>query len=111
MISAKVLLYTGGAALAGGLARFMARGSYKTQLFIQDIMGASVGWCAVVTATVIYPKLLDEPWVFGATCFLSAYITPALLTFVFSRMDGLDVNINVGAIEINSQGKKENINE
>jgi hypothetical protein len=105
MITGKIAAFAGGAAITGGVARFLARGSYKTQVLVQDIVGAIFGWCLVVSATVIYPAIIQDPWVFGAVAFLSAYISPALLTTVFSRIDTLDLHVNVGPLDITSNGK------
>ena len=105
MITGKAAAWAGGAAVAGGLARFLARGDYKFQVLVQDIIGALFGWCLVVALTVVYPTILHDIWVFGAMVFLSAYIAPALLVAVFQRIETVEINVDVGGVEIHSNGK------
>lgn len=109
MISGKVATYAGGAAVAGGLARFLARGQYKTQLLVQDIVGAVFGWCLVVALSVIYPSLTGDPWVFASVAFLSAYVAPALLTTVYRRIETAEINFDAAGLEIHSKGEKEKL--
>ena len=104
MITGKAAAWAGGAAVAGGIARFLARGDYKVQVFVQDVIGALFGWCLVVALTVVYPAILNDIWVFGAMVFLSAYIAPALLTAVFQRIETVEINVDVGGVEIHSNG-------
>lgn len=104
MITGKAAAWAGGAAIAGGVARFLARGDYKVQIFVQDVIGALFGWCLVVAMTVIYPAITHDIWVFGAMVFLSAYIAPALLTTVFQRIETVEINVDVGGVEIHSNG-------
>lgn len=105
MITGKAAAWAGGAAIAGGLARFLARGDYKFQVLVQDIIGALFGWCLVVAMTVVYPAILHDIWVFGAMVFLAAYIAPALLVAVFQRIETVEINVDVGGVEIHSNGK------
>ena len=108
MITGKAAAWAGSAAVAGGLARFLARGDYKFQVLVQDIIGALFGWCLVVALTVVYPTILHDIWVFGAMVFLSAYIAPALLVAVFQRIETVEINVDVGGVEIHSNGKDKN---
>ena len=109
MISGKVATYAGGAAVAGGLARFLARGQYKTQLLVQDIVGAVFGWCLVVAASVIYPSITNDVWVFGAVSFLAAYVAPALLVVVYHRIGTAEIDINAGPVKIHSNGDEKEL--
>lgn len=106
MLSGKAAAYAGGAAVAGGVASFLSRGDYKLQAFVQDIVGAVFGWCIVVTLSVVYRGVTEDPWVFAAAAFLSAYIAPALLKIVFWRIEHADVSVNFGPIKANSDGKE-----
>ena len=105
MITGKAAAWAGGAAVAGGFARFLSRGDYKVQVLVQDIVGALFGWCLVVALTVVYTAILNDIWVFAAMVFLSAYIAPALLTTVFQRIETVEINVDVGGVEIHSNGK------
>lgn len=105
MLSGKAAAYAGGAAVAGGVASFVSRGDYRVQVFVQDLVGAVFGWCIVVTLSVVYRGIVDDPWVFAAAAFLSAYIAPALLKIVFWRIEHADVSLNLGPIKANSDGK------
>ena len=109
MITGKAAAYAGGAAFAGGLAKFLARGDYRVQLLVQDLVGAIFGWCLVVALSVVYPALTHDPWVFGAVAFLAAYVAPALLTTVYHRIETVDLKVNAGPVEINSEGEKERL--
>lgn len=107
MLSGKAAAYAGGAAVAGGVAKFLARGDHKVQTLVQDLVGAAFGWCLVVALSVVYPALISDPWVFASVAFLAAYVAPALLTIVYHRIEHADVKVKAGPVEINSEGEKE----
>jgi len=106
MITGKAAAWAGGAAVAGGIARFLARGEYKTQLFVQDIVGAIFGWCLVVAISVLYPQIVSDPWIFASIAFISAYVSPAILQTVFRRIETVEVHVKAGVVEVHSDGKE-----
>lgn len=108
MLSGKAAAYAGGAAIAGGISRFVAEGDYRWVALAQNIVSAGVGWCFVVASTIVYPSILDNVWVFGAIVYLSAFLVMPFLKIVFWRFEHADVSINFGPIKANSDGKETN---
>lgn len=106
MLSGKAAAYAGGAAVAGGLARYAAEGNYKPQAFVQNIVGAAVGWCFLVACTVIYPAITHEPWAFAALSFLSAYLVPSFLKIVFRRIETAEISFDGAGVEFHSKGEQ-----
>lgn len=105
MLSGKAAAYAGGAAVAGGLSRFVAEGNYRLVALAQNIVGAGVGWCFVVASTIIYPAILDNIWVFGALVYLAAFLVMPFLKIVFWRIEHADFSVNIGPIKADSDGK------
>jgi len=106
MLSGKAAAYAGGAAVAGGVARWVADGDYRLKTFTQKVVSGIVGWCAIVASTVVFPAILNEIWVFAAACFLSGFLVEPLLKVVFWRIEHADVSVNIGAAKIESNGKE-----
>lgn len=106
MISGKAAAYAGGAAVAGGLARWLADGDYRMVSLVQKLTGGAVGWCFVVAFSVVFPAITENIWAFGALCFLSAYLVEPLLKIIFWRIEHADVSLNVGAAKVQSDGKE-----
>lgn len=105
MLSGKAAAYAGGAAVAGGVARWIADGDYRFKTFAQKVVSGLVGWCAIVAISVVAPNLTDNLWAFGATCFLSGFLVEPILKIVFWRFEHADISVNFGPIKADSDGK------
>ena len=108
MLSGKAAAYAGGAAIAGGISRFVAEGDYRWVALAQNIVGAGVGWCFVVASTIVYPSILENVWVFGAMVYLAAFLVMPFLKIVFWRIEHEELSMNLGPIKANSDGKEPN---